>query len=67
MGIPESDKFRIFDIFYTTTAMEGGAGLGLYIVKTRLESLNGKIEVVESEFSPNGITFKITIPFNLGE
>ena len=67
LGIPESDKFRIFDIFYTTTAMEGGAGLGLYIVKTRLESLNGKIEVVESEFSPNGITFKITIPFNLGE
>ena len=65
VGIPESDKFRIFDIFYTTTSTEGGAGLGLYIVKTRLESLNGKIEVVDSEFSPIGITFKITIPFDL--
>ena len=41
----------------------GGAGIGLYIVKTRVESLSGNIEVVKSEFAPKGATFKIRFPF----
>jgi signal transduction histidine kinase len=56
-------KNKIFDIFHTTTAGQGGAGLGLYIVKTRIEALKGEIEVTESEFQPHGATFKITFPF----
>lgn len=62
-GISDDDKEKIFDIFYTTTASQGGAGLGLYIVKTRVEALKGEIEVVENEFQPHGATFKITFPF----
>ena len=62
-GIPDDEKEKIFDIFHTTTADQGGAGLGLYIVKTRVEALNGKIEVVENEIQPHGATFKITLPF----
>ena len=62
-GIEEKDKFRIFDVFVTTTAEEGGAGMGLFIVKSRLEALHGTIEVVENEYKPNGATFKITLPF----
>ncbi len=62
-GIKEEDHFRIFDVFYTTTAEQGGAGLGLFIVKSRLEALKGKIEVVENEFKPQGATFKIELPF----
>jgi signal transduction histidine kinase len=62
-GISDDEKEKIFDIFHTTTASQGGAGLGLYIVKTRVEALKGEIEVVESEFQPHGATFKITFPF----
>ena len=62
-GIPNDEKEKIFDIFHTTTASQGGAGLGLYIAKTRVEALKGEIEVVENEFQPYGATFKITFPF----
>lgn len=62
-GIREEDKYRIFDIFFTKTAEEGGAGIGLYMVKTRIEAMQGNIEVVDSEFKPTGATFKIELPF----
>ncbi|WP_292248913.1 sensor histidine kinase, partial [Mesonia sp.] len=63
IGIKEKDKHRIFDIFYTDTAEEGGAGMGLYMVKTRVEAMQGNIEVIDNEFNPTGATFKITLPF----
>jgi signal transduction histidine kinase len=62
-GIPEDEKDKIFEMFYTTTAGQGGAGLGLYIAKTRVETLKGNIQVVDNEFHPHGTTFKITLPF----
>ena len=62
IGIPEENKDRIFDVFYTTTADIGGAGLGLYIIKSRLESIKGTITLEENEFKPTGATFKIIIP-----
>lgn len=62
-GIPEEDKYRIFDIFFTKTAEEGGAGIGLYMVKTRIEAMQGNIEVIDNEFKPSGATFRITLPF----
>lgn len=62
-GISEAEKYRVFDVFYTTTSEQGGAGLGLFIVKSRLESLKGEIEVIENEFKPTGTTFKIELPF----
>lgn len=64
IGINEEDKFRIFDIFFTKTAEEGGAGMGLYMVKTRVEAMQGTIEVIENELKPKGATFEIIIPFN---
>ncbi|MDR1388955.1 MAG: ATP-binding protein [Treponema sp.] len=62
-SILEKDKNRIFDVFYTTTAFQGGAGLGLYIVKTRLEAIKGSVAVIDSEFKPQGATFEIIIPY----
>ena len=62
-GVSEDDKFRIFDVFYTTTSEQGGAGLGLFIVKSRLEALKGTIQVVVNEFKPTGATFRIELPF----
>lgn len=61
-GIPEEIRERIFDVFYTTTADLGGAGLGLYIVRTRLNSIKGTITLEPNEFKPTGATFKIVIP-----
>ena len=61
-GIPEENRDRIFDVFYTTTADLGGAGLGLYIVRTRLNSIKGTISLEPNVFKPTGATFKIVIP-----
>ena len=63
-GIAKGNESKIFDMYYTTTADLGGAGIGLYIVKTRVESLKGSISVINSEFAPKGATFKISFPFN---
>ncbi len=62
-GIAEEDKHRVFNIYFTKTAEDGGAGIGLYIVKTRIESMKGTVEVIENEFKPHGATFKIVLPF----
>lgn len=62
-GISEENRHRIFDVFFTTTSEQGGAGLGLFIVKSRLEALKGTIQVVENEFKPTGSTFRIELPF----
>ena len=62
-GISEENQYRIFDVFYTTTSEQGGAGLGLFIVKSRLEALKGSIRVIENEFKPTGATFRIELPF----
>jgi len=62
-GINEKDRDKVFDVFFTTTAEQGGAGLGLFIIKSRIEAINGKIELVENELKPTGTTFKIEFPF----
>ena len=63
IGIPQEDYEQIFALYYTTTESQGGAGIGLYIVKTRVQSLGGSVAVVDSEFGEIGTTIKITIPF----
>lgn len=62
IGIKEGDQEKIFEVFYTTTVEDGGNGMGLYMVKTYLTSLNGNIELIDSELD-NGATFYIKIPF----
>ena len=62
-GIPRENWEQVFALYYTTTENQGGGGIGLYIVKNRVESLGGTVNVVESEFGELGTTIKITIPF----
>ncbi len=62
-GIPKDEWETIFEIFKTTTQNEGGAGIGLFTVKKRVEALNGDIRVVDPEFHEHGATFLITLPF----
>ena len=63
IGIPEKNREKVFDIYFTTTQQQGGAGMGLYIVQTNLETFGGKAEVVNSKFLHEGTTIKLTIPF----
>ncbi len=63
-GITDDIKEKIFDIYFTTTPEQGGAGIGLFTVQKRIEALKGSIKVVENELKPTGATFKITLPFN---
>lgn len=62
-GIKKGAEGKVFDMYYTTTAEQGGAGLGLYIVRTRIEALKGSIEVVQPEFG-RGASFLIKLPFD---
>jgi len=65
VGIPDGDKDRIFERFYTVDKSRsrrvGGTGLGLSIVKHIVLLHKGKIEI-ESELN-KGTKFIITIPF----
>lgn len=62
-GIPLEKRSWVFGIYNTTTEGEGGAGIGLYIVKTRVESLKGTVKVIDSEFGDFGTTVRVELPF----
>lgn len=64
IGIERIYKEKIFEMFFRATTQSNGTGLGLYIVKTMLEKINGKIAVESSPLV--GTTFLLTIP-NLNE
>jgi signal transduction histidine kinase len=63
-GIPLHHQSRVFDRFYRVdearSRATGGSGLGLSIVKTLIEGMNGQVSVSSK---PNeGSTFTITLP-----
>jgi signal transduction histidine kinase len=63
IGIKKENRKKVFELYYTTTAEDGGVGIGLFIVKTRIEALKGIVEVIDNELLPTGATIKITLPF----
>lgn len=63
LGIPKEKREWVFGLYNTTTEDQGGAGIGLYVVKTRVESLKGTVTVENSEFGELGTTIKIVLPF----
>ena len=63
IGVPDRIRDKMFDMYTTTTQEQGGAGMGLFIVKTNIETFGGTVELTENKFFPNGATFCITIPF----
>ena len=62
-GIPVEKREWVFGIYNTTTAEQGGGGIGLYAVRMRVQALKGTVVVKESEFSPLGTTIHIELPF----
>lgn len=61
-GIPLEKREWVFGLYNTTTESQGGAGVGLYIVRARVNSLKGKVTVVDSEYGNVGTTIEINIP-----
>ncbi len=60
MGIPDGIQDKIFDMFYRGTTASEGSGLGLYIVKTSVEKLGGKITV--NSIVGKGTSMNIVFP-----
>ncbi len=64
IGIEQSDLQHIFQKFYradnSQTRTIGGTGLGLYLVKQRVEAMNGRVWA-ESAFG-HGSTFFVSLP-----
>lgn len=58
-GVPEADRERIFDPFYTTRAPGDGTGLGLSIAFDILREHRGTIEL---ERTPEGASFVMSLP-----
>lgn len=50
-------------MYNTTTQEQGGAGIGLYVVKTNVEALGGQVIIEDNKEQTIGTTIKITIPF----
>ena len=67
IGMSKEDTERIFDRFYrvdkSRSRQTGGSGLGLSIVKSAVEKLNGKIEIESTENI--GTTIHIFLPNTL--
>jgi len=57
-GIPEIDKERVFDTFFTTKS--SGMGLGLAISRTIVESHDGALRLIKSD--RKGSIFAIVLP-----
>jgi len=58
-GIPDQDRERIFDQFFTTKPVGKGTGLGLDIVRRLIRHNNGEISV---ESSPGRTEFRVALP-----
>ncbi len=57
MDLKNIDTYKIFGLYQRMNTTVEGKGLGLYLVKTQIESLGGKIEV-ESKLG-EGSTFRV--------
>lgn len=58
-GVPEADRERLFEPFFTSRRTSGGTGLGLPIARSLLEASHARIELVESG---QGAAFRVTLP-----
>ena len=59
-GIPEADRERLFEAFYTTKQARGGTGLGLPVCKRIVDDLEGEIDFTTREGL--GTEFVVRLP-----
>lgn len=58
-GIPQGDREKIFDPFFTSKREQGGTGLGLAIARSLLEAYRGELHLC---LSPQGAHFRLFCP-----
>ena len=58
-GIPEHDRSRVFEPFFTSRRAGGGTGLGLPIARSLLAAYGGALRLVEDHAA--GAAFEITL------
>jgi len=63
-GIPEEARAKIFEPYFTTKKPGKGTGLGLFITKTLVESMGGRIEVKSRR--NKGTSFNVTFTLQEG-
>jgi two-component system, OmpR family, sensor kinase len=62
VGIPEEERERVLDPFYRVLGSDQtGSGLGLSIVKTITERLQGRIELSDSSQFPQGLKARVVL------
>lgn len=59
-GIAANNLSKVFDMFYRASKNSEGSGLGLYIVKSMVEQIGGKIRVTSA--LNEGTTFHMVLP-----
>ncbi|HEY3237816.1 MAG TPA: ATP-binding protein [Polyangiaceae bacterium] len=66
IGIPESERERVFDAFYqvdsSSTREQGGTGLGLSIVRRLVDAHGGAVHVEDNRRSGSGSVFVVRLP-----
>ncbi len=60
-GIPESIREQIFEPFFTTKDPGEGTGLGLSLVYSILEDMNGRIQLLSPSSDTGGTRFTVTL------
>ena len=65
-GIPEKYRERVFDLFYTLDEKEGKSeGIGLAIVATLMQRLQGKVILSDRKRSRQGLCVELVFPKQL--
>ncbi|CAA9302856.1 MAG: hypothetical protein AVDCRST_MAG40-467, partial [uncultured Gemmatimonadaceae bacterium] len=59
-GVPEADRARVFEPFFTGRRERGGTGLGLPIARSLLAATGGALALDEAV--GRGATFVLTVP-----
>jgi signal transduction histidine kinase len=57
-GVPDADRDRLFEPFFTSRRADGGTGLGLPIARSLLAASQGRLELAESS---RGAQFRIVL------
>ena len=63
-GVPEADKRKIFDAFFTTRESQGGTGLGLWLARGIVEEEDGALTVEDGP--GGGARFVVDLPAHRG-
>jgi len=59
LGIEQENADKIFDMFYKVNESSSGSGLGLYMVKSSVERLEGSIKLQSSPGKGSVFTIKL--------